>query len=251
LRQLFPESATVDDPLAIYDRIHFPEPPADRPHVYLNMVSSVDGRAQIDGRAAGLGSDTDQAMMQRLRTLADCVFNGAGTVQADQVYVPLAPELVATRRARAQADQPLWAVITGSGKIRADATMFRKPPPRPIVFVADATPADRKDWLRDRADVVVVGDERPDPAEAMRVLRQDYHCRHVLSEGGPTLNYSMLRQGLVDELFWTLAPKIAAGEGKNLVMGPQLPKDALIRLHLETLYEDADELFFRYRVDRG
>ena len=43
----------------------------------------------------------------------------------DQVYEPLAPELAAMRRARAQADEPLWSVITGSGRVRADATMFR------------------------------------------------------------------------------------------------------------------------------
>src|SRR5206468_3659985 len=111
----------------------FPEPPPDRPHVYVNMVSSVDGRAQVDGRAAGLGSPVDQALMLRLRALADCVLNGAGTVNAEQVYRPLAPELIAKRRARGQAEEPLWAVITGSGEIRPDSTLFAKPPPRPIV----------------------------------------------------------------------------------------------------------------------
>jgi riboflavin biosynthesis pyrimidine reductase len=251
LQQLYPAAAAIEDPLSIYERVAFPEPPPDRPHVFVNMVSSVDGRAQVDGRAAGLGSPVDQALMQRLRALADCVLNGSGTLNAEQIYRPLAPELIAQRRARGQAEEPLWAVVTASGKVRPDSTFFDKAPPRPIVFVAESTPAERRRWLAERADVVVVGDERPDPAAALRVLRERYRCRHVLSEGGPVLNYSMLRAGTLDELFLTLAPKLAAGQGKGIVEGPQLPKGALPRLGMVTLYEHEDELFFRYRVARG
>ena len=70
--------------------------------------------------------------MRRLRALADCVLNGAGTFDADDVYAPLKDDLVAMRRARGQADQPLWAVATGSGKIDLKQELFRKPPPRPM-----------------------------------------------------------------------------------------------------------------------
>jgi riboflavin biosynthesis pyrimidine reductase len=251
LRQLYPNAASVDDPLSIYERVAFPEPPPDRPHVYVNMVSSVDGRAQVDGRAAGRGSEVDQALMLRLRALADCVLNGSGTVNAEQVYAALPPELVGRRRARGQPEEPLWAVITGSGQIRPDSTLFEKPEPRPIVFLAEATPADHRRWLAERAEVVVVGDERPDPGAALRALRERYGCRHVLAEGGPVLNDAMLRASVLDELFLTLAPKIAAGDGKTVVEGRQFPKDAMPRLRIVTIYEHEDELFFRYRVTRG
>jgi 2,5-diamino-6-(ribosylamino)-4(3H)-pyrimidinone 5'-phosphate reductase len=251
LQQLYPTATPVADPLAIYERVAFPEPPPDRPHVFVNMVSSVDGRAQVDGRAAGLGSDVDQALMQRLRALADCVLNGSGTVNAEQIYRALPAELIAQRRARGQAEEPLWAVITASGEIRPDSSLFRKPGPRPIVFVAESTPADRAAWLAERADVVVAGRERPDLATVLRTLRERYGCRNVLSEGGPSLNDSMLRADALDELFLTFAPKIAAGEGKNVVEGEQFPKGALPRLGIVSIYEHEDELFFRYRVERG
>ena len=73
----------------------------------------------------------------------------------------------------------------------------------------------------------------------------------MLSEGGPTLNASMLRAGALDELFLTFAPKIAAGDGKSVIEGKQFPKDALPGLEIVTLYEHEHELFFRYRVRRG
>ncbi|HEY3107753.1 MAG TPA: dihydrofolate reductase family protein, partial [Chloroflexota bacterium] len=235
MQQLYPAAAPIADPLSIYERIVFPEPPPDRPHVYVNMVSSVDGRAQIDDHAIGLGSEVDQALMQRLRALADCVLNGSGTVNAEQVYRPLPPELVAQRRARGQAEEPLWAVITASGQIRPDATLFQKAAPRPIVFLAESTPADRRSWLAERADVVVAGDERPDPRAVLRVLRERYRCRHVLSEGGPRLNHAMVRAGALDELFLTFAPKITAGQGKTIVEGAQFPREAMPRLGIVTL----------------
>lgn len=247
MQQLYPAQAAVADPLSIYDHLDFPTPTDDRPWLYVNMVASLDGRAQIDGRAVGLGSPTDQALMQRLRARADCVLNGAGTVEADQVYGRLAADLVAARRARGQADEPLWAVISGSGRLRPDSTLLRKPPPRPIAFVAEATPRERRVWLAERMDVRVVGGEQPDPAEAQRVLKREYGCRVVLSEGGPTLNHAHVAAGVLDELFLTVAPTVAAGLGKTIVDGPQFPRAALPRLDLVTLYEHAGELFFRYR----
>ena len=250
MQQLFPKQRDVADPLSIYDDATFPELP-DRAYLYTNMVSSVDGRAQVNGRAAGLGSPTDQAMMRRLRALADCVLNGAKTFDADNVYAPLKPELVEMRRARGQADQPLWAVATGSGEIDLSQDMFRKPPPRPIVFIAERTPKARRAELERAADVIVAGEKEPDPAQTLKVLRERYGCRRVLSEGGPTLNMANLRADVLDELFLTFAPKIVGGEGKPVVVGEQFPFKRWPLLEPVTMFEHERELFFRYRVRHG
>jgi riboflavin biosynthesis pyrimidine reductase len=247
VQQIYPAQRPITDPVSIYDNLAFPEPPPERAWVYVNMVSSIDGRAQVDGRAVGLGSKVDQSMMRRLRARADCILNGSGTVQADQVYGLLAPELVAMRRARGQADEPLWAVVTASGRIRPDSTLLRKTGARPIAFVAEATPADRRAALGECMDVHVAGDERPDLVQVHRVLRHDYGCRAVLSEGGPTLNRAGIDADVLDELFLTFAPKIAAGDGKTIVWGPQFPLGALPLFELVTLFEHESELFFRYR----
>lgn len=250
MQQIFPEHRAVEDPLSIYDDAAFPELP-DRAYLFANMVSSLDGRAQVDGRAAGLGSPTDQAMMRRLRALADCVLNGAGTFDADDVYAPLKPELVAMRRARGQAEQPLWAVATGSGEIDLGQKMFRKPPPRPIVFVAERTPRERRIRLEGLADVIVAGDEHPEPRRMLTHLKERYGCRRVLSEGGPVLNMANLRADVLDELFLTFAPKIVGGKGKTVVEGEQFPFKEWPLLEPVTIFEHERELFFRYRVRHG
>lgn len=85
----------------------------------------------------------------------------------------------------------------------------------------------------------------------LRLLRTRYGCRRALSEGGPTFNAAVLRADVLDELFLTFAPKLVAGQGKTIVDGPQFPFKQWPLLELVTLYEQASELFFRYRVRHG
>ncbi len=70
----------------------------------------------------------------------------------------------------------------------------------------------------------------------------------MLCEGGPTLNSTLLREGLVDELFLSLAPKLVGGSrGPTIVAGEQgLP--GTVELDLLSSLEAQGHLFLRYRV---
>src|SRR4051812_5511903 len=58
-----------------YLNLTFPEPPDNRPYVYINMIGSLDGKAVIDRNEGGLGSTDDRARMQELRAHADAILN--------------------------------------------------------------------------------------------------------------------------------------------------------------------------------
>src|ERR671914_2061254 len=58
--------------------------PPDRPYLALNMVSSLDGRATIDWRTRGLSTELDRELFHHLRTQADAVMVGAGTVRNER-----------------------------------------------------------------------------------------------------------------------------------------------------------------------
>lgn len=243
MQRLFPDfvaDVPVDEVYADLDWA----PRGDRPLVALNMVGSVDGRATVAGHAAGIGSAVDHRLMMALRASADALLHGAGTVRADRIGKGVPAEWVPYRLARGLTPQPLLAVVTASGDVPLERALFAEPE-RAIVFVAEQTPAAALALLRPRARVVVVGERQPDVAAAVRVLRRDYGVRHVLCEGGPTLNFSLLAAGILDELFHTLAPKIYAGDGLPLVIGPALPA---VPLRLRSLYDHEGELFLRYSV---
>jgi len=68
--------------------------------------------------------------------------------------------------------------------------------------------------------------------------------RAVMCEGGPTLHGSLQAEGLVDELFLTIAPKLSGGQGPRILEGP-LPE--VVDMELAWLLEEDGELFARYR----
>jgi riboflavin biosynthesis pyrimidine reductase len=96
---------------------------------------------------------------------------------------------------------------------------------------------------------VVASDGRIDAAAILADLAARGVGR-VVCEGGPTLNHLLLAGGVVDELFLTLAPRLAGGRDPlTLVAGPALAPGP--RLDLRSLYERAGELFLRYDVLDG
>lgn len=84
---------------------------------------------------------------------------------------------------------------------------------------------------------------RTDLPALLRTLR-DEGVRALLCEGGPTLFGALQADGLVDDLFLTIAPKLSGGEGPRILEGP-LPEVA--ELELAWLLEEDGELFARYR----
>ena len=104
---------------------------------------------------------------------------------------------------------------------------------------------------RQVAEVILAGEDRLDLALALRMLRERLGVQRVLCEGGPTLNHACFQAGAVQELFWTVAPKVGGfGGDLTLVHGPRL-LDPMPRLELVSAWYHEGELFLRYRVIGG
>src|SRR5215208_5128535 len=67
-----------------------------RPFVFLNMVQSADGKTAIEGKASRLGTDNDRSVMRTLRSRADAVMIGGGTIRAERLSLSLDAEDVRT-----------------------------------------------------------------------------------------------------------------------------------------------------------
>ena len=91
---------------------------------------------------------------------------------------------------------------------------------------------------------VVRHEDRVDLSAAMGRLRGEMGIRTVLCEGGPGLHAQLQRGGLVDELFITMAPKLAGGPAPHILEGELASP---IELDLAWLLAHEGELFGRYR----
>src|ERR671917_469298 len=177
--------------------------PPDRPYLVLNMVSSLDGRAAIDWRTKGLSNEIDRELFHHLRTQADAVMVGAGTVRTERYgRMTKSDELRDKREREGLARDPLAVVVSARLDLPADLPLLNEPEQRVVI----ATGSDAElPGLGDQVEYARVGDDLP---RLMAYLHERHGVRSVLCEGGPTLNSYLFAAGLVDELFLTLTPKV-------------------------------------------
>lgn len=240
-------------PASPYDSIHLPDPPSHRPYVILNMVSTVDGKTTLGGGKTGhIGSRTDRRMMKKIRVPVDAVLRGAGTVRDHARYPGVPSEQAAVRKSLGLEEQPRAVIVTASARLPVDAPIFHEAPEKPLIIAPESAPAANLQQLERYAIVERIGEEKVDFTAAFKLLRTEYGIRHLLSEGGPAVNHETFTAGLLDEIFWTVAPKIAGTrDDLTMVTGPGLiepmPKLALKSAFYE---KETEELFLRYRVLR-
>lgn len=252
MQRLFPTSKRSVTPTDIYDDVEFPGGRDGRPYIALNMVSTVDGKTTLDeGRMKGpIGSPVDRQLMGRLRVAVDAVMRGAATVRKSPYYPGVPEELEHRRIDRGLERQPLVIIITASGDLPLDAPVFREAPRRPLVIVPQNVDEGRLMEIRSAADVMSIGHDGVDLPGAMHRLYEQHGVTRLLSEGGPRLNYECMQADLLDELFWTVAPKIAGHEADlTLVHGPALLQP-LRELQLVSAFTGDSELFLRYKAVR-
>lgn len=242
MQQIHPERReTTPEELASELRLGDLAPP-DRPYLALNMVSSLDGRATLDGRTKGLSTEADRRFFHALRTGVDAVMVGAGTLRAERYgRMAKSAEVREARAANGMEPDPVAIVVSASLSLPADLPLLAEPEQKAVI--ATGSDAELPD-AQAQVDYVRAGDDLP---LLMATLREEHGLRSVLCEGGPTLNSYLLAAGLVDELFLTLNPKLIGGaDAFTIVAGRELVNPAELEL-VSAATADGD-LFTRWKI---
>lgn len=223
------------------------EPSEDRPHAVLNMVVSADGRATLRG-TADIGSRTDRALLKHLRSLADAVMVGAGTLRAND-FTPrvTSRESLERRDLAARPDQPLALVVSRLGVLPRDSKFFSLTQERIVVVSELATEAARATLRAAGATVVAFGTDEVDLQALARWLRRERDVRVLLSEGGPHLAGRLLAQRTLDEVFLTQSWRITGEPGAFSWVESGAILDG-VRLDPVEAYEGDGERYGRFRV---
>ncbi len=252
MRRLFPvtDLTAADDRGewsldALADAYAYPD--TDGPWLRANMVSTLDGAAQHDGRSQPISCASDMRIFGTLRGLADVVIAGAETVRLEGYRPARAREAFAAGRVAAgQGPAPAVAVVSGSLDLDFSLPLFVSPLVPTLVLTGAGAPPDRIAAARSAgAEVVLAGEgSRVDPARAVRELAARGH-RRLLTEGGPRLLGQFVAAGVLDEMCLTLAPMLTAGDAQRIAGGPSVAVPE--RFALASVLEEAGFLFSRYR----
>lgn len=191
---------------------------------------------------APLGSALDRRFLEQMRDETDASLMGSATLRhAD-------PEM---RGTGGILPQRLRAFITCSGDIPVQGKKIFHHGPAPLVFTSEQRHDDLSARLAGKAEVVSLpaGPGGLSVAAAIAELERR-GARTVLIEGGASLNYSALRQRVVDELLVTLTPKLSGDEhAASLVDGQAaLGRPFLTLALLSCRPQSTGEIFIHYQV---
>ena len=204
--------------------------PQREPWLRVNFVSTVDGAAQgSDGVSKSINNEADKRVFDALRANADCLVVGAGTLRTEGYDVPQLPLVVVSRS--------------------ADLPPTLRDAPRGRILMATVASADGLADARDQLgedDVLVLGEDEIDLPSLKRELAAR-GWRDQLCEGGPSLFADLLAAGVVDELCWTIVPRLTGGDAVRIATGA----DVDVALRPALLLEQDGTLLGRWLVEPG
>lgn len=190
-----------------------------RPWVVLKMACSLDGRiADALGASRWITGPASRRKVQELRRQSDAVLIGTGTALADDPS--LLPRPSKGRR-------PWRVILDRGGRLPLSSKVLMESPGQTLVIVSPkTTERRRKEIERHGARCWEAGEHARGGfalGSLMKRLAREYGVMRVLCEGGGRLAASLIREGLADEIWWGLAPKVLGGDGVPAVGGAGWP----------------------------
>jgi riboflavin biosynthesis pyrimidine reductase len=215
------------------------------PYLVCNFISTLDGRATVGGSTEKLGFHTDARVVMRLRTFADAVIIGAGTMRVER-YDRMLP-VPRLREYRAQIglpEDPLTVIVTESMDLPWDAGLFTDG--HGDVLLATPSPASPPPTATSVQVLRYLG--RVDLRALLAHLASERAVGTAVCEGGPTVLGGMVEAGLADDLFLTLNPVLAGDRERSLMRGSLASP---VPAELAWALEAEGELFTRWRLGRA
>jgi 2,5-diamino-6-(ribosylamino)-4(3H)-pyrimidinone 5'-phosphate reductase len=194
-----------------------------RPHVWVNVAMSADGKLSTrERRQVKISGKEDFSRVDLLKAGSDAIMVGIGTVLADDPSLTIkSPELKEKRKERGVGENPVRIVVDSRLRCPGDASLLHKGEGKRIIACSNRADQEKASELRAYATIIRAGEDHVD-LEALLSKLYDLGIRKLMVEGGGTLIWALFEADLVDELTCFVgnmiigggtAPTLADGEG--------------------------------------
>lgn len=217
------------------------------PWVAMKTAMTLDGKiATRTGDSKWITGAEARAYVHELRHRFMAILVGIGTAVADDPLLNCRIEGCGVR-------QPIRVVVDSNARLSLDSQLVKTAGEyRTIVAHTCFAPEERVKALREIGVEMLLCKEKEglvDVRNLLELLGQS-GIDSILLEGGGSLNYTFLSEGLADELYAFIAPKIVGGmNAKTPVEGAGMEKMAdAINLELENVLNIGHDVLLKLKV---
>ena len=222
----------------------------ERPFTFINSAMSADGKISTKERKqVRISGDVDFDRMDELRASSDAVMVGIGTVLADDPSLTVKSEQRrAARKGDGYEENPARVIVDSKARTPLDADIFKKGDGMRVIAVSKSAPRDRVVALKEVAVVIEAGEDKVDLSELVMRLKE-MGINRLMVEGGATLNFGMLSNGLVDEIYTFVGNLIIGGSSSpTLVDGIGCQENEILGLEFMSFEKMDDGVVLKWCV---
>ena len=223
-----------------------------KPYVILNAAMTLDGKIATKTGSSEISGPEDLERVHEIRKKADGIMVGIGTVLADD------PRLTVHKIPSSKSDNPIRVVVDNKARTPIDFRILNDDADTIIAVGSicdennpnsDEDAVSRAKAISQKADVFYSSKTPVDLVEFMDYLYSK-GIKTLMLEGGATLNFSMIKDNLIDEVRICIAPMIAGGRDAKTFFdgeGFDYMKDA-VKLELVKSYSCGKDFVMEYKV---
>ncbi len=214
-----------------------------RPYTFINVAATADGKIDtFERKGSAISSAQDKARVDELRANADAVLVGGKTLLEEQPKLTVKSEALREGRIkRGAAPNPIKVGVVTVADIPLESDFIKAGPARAVIFTTSQTSISHIEALRAHGVEVFVHESPRVNLKQMMNTLSEIGVNRLMVEGGGTINFELMKLGLVDELMIYIAPLIFGGDqAPTLAAGNGFTRNEAIALKLEKVETHKD-----------
>ena len=146
-------------------------------------------------------------------------------------------------------ENPVRIVIDSMARTPVDADIFKKGDGKRIIAVSERAPAEKVKNLSKCADIICLGEKSIDLEGLLSELKKR-GIQSLMVEGGATLNWGLISNGLVDEIYTFIGNIIIGGKTAPTLVDGEGGPGVVRRLELISCERLEDGVLIKWKVQQ-
>lgn len=216
------------------------------PFCTLKTAMTLDGKiATHTGDSRWITNDNSREYVHKLRHKYSSIMVGIGTVLADN-------PLLTTRLKDTDGKNPIRVIVDTKGSVPPDAKVLQcDENTKTIVATTEAISEEKLKYIEATGAEIIITPLKNNKVDLSYLIKKlgERKIDSIILEGGSSLNYSALEEGIVDKVVSFIAPKIIGGKSSKTPVGGKgisYIKDAILLENMEICKFENDVMIEAY-----